>query len=249
MLAREDAPTIRLRDVTRAEITKALTNPAVPRAAAAAAAVNTALFALAAGGVVRVARGGGLLRLSDLGAVLFAPVYLFLLVPILVAGSEYASGQYRVALSAVPDRGRLVVSKLAALGAVVVPAAVVAVLPGRLIVSVTNDLPAGSVALDLVRWIAAYVLMSCVAYGLATLLRSQIAPLAILALVPLLLATGVLPYPAVIRLLPDQLSLSLLGTPGFDITALPPGAAAALLALWAGVLLAAQAVAVQRRDS
>lgn len=236
--------------MTRAEVTKALTDPAVPRAAVAAAAVATALFALAAADVVRLSGGGGgLVRLADLGAVLFAPVYLFLLVPVLVAGGEYASGQYRVTLSAVPDRGRLVVAKLVALGAVVVPAAVLAVLPGRLVVSVSEGLPAGSIALDLIRWVAAYVLMSCVAYGLATLLRSRIAPLAILALVPLLLATGVLPYPTVIRLLPDQLSLSLLGTPGFDVTAVPPGVAAALLALWAGVLLAAQAVAVLRRDS
>lgn len=244
-----DVPVIRLRDVVRAEVTKALTEPAVPFVLAAVLVLNTALCVLASSDVVRLSTGDGLVQLSGVGAVVLAPAYLFLVVPVHLAGSEHAGGQYRLTLAAVPDRSRLVAARLAALAAVVVPAAALVVLPGRLVVTVGGGLPVGAVVLDLVRWTAAHVLLGCVAHGLATLLRSRVAPIGVLALGPLLLATGVLPWPAVIRLLPDQLALSLVGTPGYDVTALHPAVAAALLTAWAAVALAAGAVAVLQRDS
>lgn len=243
------APSIRLRDVTRAETAKGLTEPGTRAMYVAALVVNTALCAVASTDAVRLATGDGLTVLSDAGVLMFAPVYLFLVIPVYLAGGEYITGQIRLTLVAVPNRTRLVAAKLTALAAIVIPAATTALLPGRLIVTLSDGLSLGAILLDLTRWTAAYVLMSCVAYALAVLMRSRIAPIAILALVPLLLATGVLPFPAVIRLLPDQLSLSLLGTPGYDVTALPPAIAAALLSAWAAALLVAQAVAVLLRDS
>lgn len=249
MASHQHAPRITIGDLTRAEVTKARTDPTIPRAFIGTLLANLALFGLSSAEIVRLSSGDRLVKLSEMGALMFAPVYLFLIIPVYAAGSEYASGQYRVTLAAVPNRNRLVVAKLAALAAVVIPAAVAVLLPGRLIISISDGLPAGYILLDLTRWTAAYVLMSCVAYGLAVLLRSRMSPLAILVLVPLLMATGVFPFPTLIRLLPDQLSLSLLGTPGFAVTALPVQIAAVLLTVWATALLVAQALAVLVRDS
>lgn len=249
MDAAPGAPAIMFGDITRAELTKILTDPTTRLAFAAALVVNTALFALSGADVVRLASANGSVQLSDIGVVMFAPVYLFLVIPVYAAGGEYGSGQYRVTLAAVPDRTRLVLAKSAALAAAVVPAAVAALLPGRLLLAAGHGLGPVATLLDVTRWTIAYVLMSCVAYGMAHLFRSRIVPLAILTLVPLLLATGVFPWPAVIRLLPDQLSLSLLGTPGFDVTELPAGLAAILLTCWAVTLLVAHAVATHVRDS
>lgn len=246
--SRPASPATRLRDVVRAEVTKALTAPVVPLAGAAALVVGTALCALASADVVRLAAGDGVAELSDVGALMVAPIYLLLVIPVHMAGSEHTGGQLRLTLAAVPDRVRLVVARLAALF-VVTPVAAAALLPGRRLVAGAEGLPVGAVLLDGARWTAASVLMGCVAHGLATLLRSRVAPVAILVLVPLLLATGVFPFPAVIKLLPDQLALSLLGTPGYDVTALPSTAAAALLAAWAAALLVAGSLAVLLRDS
>lgn len=243
------APAIRWSDVMRAEVTKIVTDPAVPLVCLMTLVVNTGLFTLAASGLVRLSTGDGLVRLADLGQVMFSPVYLFLVVPAFAAGNEYVSGQHRVTLTATPNRTRLATAKAAAMGAVVLPAAVLVVLPGRLVLTVTEGESIGDIVLDIARWTSAYTLMSCVAYGLATLLRSRVAAIAILALVPLLLATGVLPWPQLIRLLPDQLSLSLVGAPGFEVTATPVGTAAALLAAWAVIALSTQAAAVIVRDS
>ncbi|SDN36726.1 hypothetical protein SAMN05216355_102126 [Actinomyces ruminicola] len=91
--------------------------------------------------------------------------------------------------------------------------------------------------------------MSVIAFGLAGLLRSAIAALGILITVPIIVGTGILQWPQVLRLLPDQAALSLLGAPGYDVTALPPAAAALVLATWAGLCLAAYALALIRRDT
>lgn len=236
-------------NLVRAELTKIVTDPVIPRVLLALLVVNTALCALAVADNFRLSGSQGLVRLSDLGGVMFAPVYLFLVIPAYAAASEFVSGQYRITLTAIPDRRRLVTAKLLSLGLVMGPAAVLSLLPGRLLIAASQNLNLADTLSDLARWSSAYILMGCIAYGLATLLRSRVAPLAILALVPLLLATGVLPWPALVKLLPDQLSLNILGTPGYDVTAMSPISAFLLLGLWAAALIAAQSAVLLRRDS
>ena len=240
---------ITLGDITRAELTKAVSDPAVPLICAAVLALNTVLFALAGADVVRLALGGGPTRLSDIGALMLAPLYLFLVIPTHLGAGEYPSGQLRVSLAAVPQRGRLVIAKLVTLTAVTTTTAAVTLLPGRLVITTAQSLPADQVVLDVVRWIATYVLMSYVAYALAVLLKNRVTPVAILVLIPIMTATGVIPWAAGIRLLPDQLSLSMLGTPGFDVTAVQPHVAVLLLALWSATLLTIQATVLLKRDA
>jgi hypothetical protein len=211
--------------------------------------LNTALGVIHAADLVRLGVGSRLVPLSDLGALMFAPVYVFLVLPVYAAGSEYQSGQIRVTLAATPNRVTLALAKLSALLTVAVPAALLVLVPERLTITIADGTDGGGILLDLGRWVAAYTLMALVAYGLAGLLRSTVAPLAILVLIPVLIATGVFQVPEVIRLLPDQLSLSLLGTPGYSVTELPPEFAAAALTTWALLLAAAHGLALARRDS
>lgn len=243
------ASTVSVRDTARAEITKGLTQPVIPLVCLIVLVLNTALSTLASTDLVQLSAAGGLVDLSEMGAVMLAPVYAFLVVPACLAGDEYVDGQLRVTLAAVPHRGRLLTGKLAAAAALVVPGAVLVLAPGRAILAVSQNLSLPATLADLARWVAAYTLLSFVAYSLAALARSRVAPVAILALIPLLIATGVFPFANIVRLLPDQLSLSLVGTPGFDVTALPPAVAAVLLSTWVLTLGAAQATAFLLRDS
>ena len=68
-------------------------------------------------------------------------------------------------------------------------------------------------------------------------------------LITLLVGTGILQWPRVLRFLPDQAALSLLGTPGYSVTALPAATAALTLTTWAAVCLAAYATALVCRDA
>lgn len=251
-LIRHDVPAsgrIAYRHLVRAELTKIATDPVIPRVFWGVLAVNTALCALAVTDSFRISGSQGLVRLSDLGAVMFAPVYLFLVIPVYAAADEYVSGQNRITLVAVPNRRRLLAAKLLSLALVIGPSAILTLLPGRLTIAVTHGLDPAPAMADLARWSTAYILMSCIAYALAALLRSRVAPLAILVLIPLLLATGVLPWPGLIKLLPDQLSLNILGAPGYDVTAMAPTSALLLLTTWAATLIAAQGAALLQRDS
>lgn len=232
-----------------AEVTKILTHPATPFAIVVTLLLNTTLGVIHATDLVRLGVGPRPTPLSELGTLMFVPVYVFLVLPIYAAGSEYLSGQIRVTLASTPNRVTLALAKLAALLAVTVPGALLVLLPERLTITIADGTDAGGILLDLGRWVAAYTLMALVAYGLAGLLRSTIAPLTILVLVPVPVATGVFQLPEVIRLLPDQLSLSMLGTPGYAVTELPPMLAGAALTTWALLLAAANGLALVRRDS
>ena len=66
---------------------------------------------------------------------------------------------------------------------------------------------------------------------------------------PVVVGTGILQWPRVLRFLPDQAALSLLGTPGYSVTALPTAAAALALTIWAAVCLAAYAATLIHRDA
>lgn len=238
---------IRFRDTVAAEITKILTHPATTVALALTISANTILAVLDATDTVRLGVGAHPTRLSDLPGVTFAPVYAFLVIPVWAAGSEYQDGQIRTTLTAVPHRATLATSKLAAMLAVTIPAAFLALLPGQLIADLGGravvELP-----LDLARWVAVYALMSAIAFGFAGVARSVVAPISVLVLTPVLIATGVFQWPAGIRLLPDQAGLSLLGTPGYDVTEIPPMTAALVLLAWTLVLNVAYLTTLLRRD-
>lgn len=229
-------PRIRFRDTTAAEITKITTHPATVITFTLTLTANTLLAVLDATDLIRLGTGDQPARLSDLSGVMFAPVYIFLVVPVYAAASEYQHGQIHVTLTAVPHRATLAASQLTAILAVTIPGASLALVPGRLITAAAQATNINHTALDVARWITAYALMSAIAYGLAGILRNTVAPLALLVLTPILIATGVFQWAAGVRLLPDQASLSFLGTPGYDITELPPMTAALVLTAWAVTL-------------
>lgn len=127
-------------NLVRAELTKIVTHPVIPRVLLTLLVVNTALCALAVADNFRLSGSQGPVRLSDLGGVMFAPVYLFLVIPAYAAANEFISGQYRITLTAMPDRRRLVTAKLLSLGLVMGPAAVLSLLPGRLLIAASQNL-------------------------------------------------------------------------------------------------------------
>ena len=78
--------------------------------------------------------------------------------------------------------------------------------------------------------------------------RSSRAPM-FLVLIPILIGLGFLQRHAGLRLLPDQLALSLLGTPAYEVTALPPVVAGIALSAWASLAATAAAAALLSRDA
>lgn len=245
-----EQPVIRQRDVLAAEVTKIITNPATILMLAITVAANLLLASIDASGVTfYTGSAQGPSSLSSFGIVMLVPIYAFLVLPVYAAASEYRGGQLRISLTATPDRGTFVLAKLAAMLGVVVVAAFVALVPARLVIGFADGLGAGELLLDAGAWIAVYLLMSLTAFGLAGILRSTIAPLGIMIALPIVVATGIIQWPAGIRFLPDQASLSLLGTPGYEVTELPPGIAALVLTAWAVLLVAAYAFALIRRDA
>lgn len=242
---------IRPRDVLTAEITKITTYPSTILAAAATMALNTTLGALIATDAIRIASGGRLVHLAQLGSILLAPVYVFALIAVFAAGTEYQGGQLRVTLAAVPDRSRLMTAKMLALLLVTLPTAIVCVLPGRLLAALGSSTPPSpqAVALDAARWIAAYLAFSIIAFGLTLLLRNVIAPVALLTLIPLLAWTGVFQLPELIRLLPHDAGLSLLGSPASTATELPPAVAGTALLGWCLLTTLSAGAVLAYRDS
>lgn len=242
-------PPIRLRDVVSAETSKILTHPTTLVALVLTAAANTLFAVVAASEVVRFGSGDDVAPLSAFALVMFAPVYAFLLVPVHAIGSEYQGGQLRITLAVVPDRSRLALGKFLAMTAVVVPAAIAVLAPARVIVGLSDGLSTGAIALDLGRWVLAYTFMSVIAFGLAAVLRSTVAPLSAFVLVAVFSGGGFVQWPEGIRFLPDQAGMSLLGTPAFEVTEIAPATAALTLTLWAIVFSAAYALSILRRDT
>lgn len=242
-------PAIRLRDVIVSEVTKIVTHPATLLAVSLAFAANTLFAIVAATDVVRFgASDGTSVPLSAFPTVMFAPVYAFLVLPVYAAASEYHDGQLRVSLTAVPHRHRLVIGKLAAAVGVVIPAALVALVPARLILGLHEGLAVSALLADIGRWVGAYLLMSLFVFGLAAVLRSTIVPLVILAVTVIGVNAGLVQWPEGVRFLPDQAAMSMLGTPAFEVTELPPVIGALALGLWALVAICGYAVALIRRD-
>lgn len=138
---------------------------------------------------------------------------------------------------------------LLAMVTVVIPAALITLIPARLILGLSGDLGTSDLLLDIGRWTAAYLLMSVIAFGLSAVLKSTIAPLSILVVLAIFVNGGFLQWPEGIRFLPDQTAMSLLGTPAFEVTALPPGIAALVLATWAAIATAGYVIALIWRDT
>ena len=243
--SRAAAP-IRLRDVTASEVIKILTLPAAAWALAGAAGANLLLSAIALSGV---RFGMEHASLSAYGLAMAAPAYLFALAPAGAAACEYRTEQLRVSLTAVPDRRRLAAAKLAALLAAAAPAALVAVAPGRILLGVHDGAGALALASDVGRWTGVYVLLPLVAFGLAGLARSVAVCLGALVVVALANALGFMQWPEGVRLLPDQLALSALGTPAFEVTALPAPIAACGLLAWGLALTGGALALLVHRDA
>ncbi len=241
--------TLRLRDVARAEVTKITTHPATLVGIAMAFTANLAFAVIAATEVIRFGLGAEPAPLDAFPSVMFAPIYGFLIMAAYAAGSEYPSGQHRVTLTATPRRGRLVAAKWSAMAVVTIPTALLVVVPARLILSLHARLDPAYAVLDLGRWLLVYFLMSAIAFGLAGLTRNTTTSLTVLILIPILVATGVFQWPQGIKYLPDQAAMSLLGTPAYDVTELPPGPAALVLTGWAVVAIVAYTTALIRRDT
>ncbi|MEB4613135.1 hypothetical protein [Leucobacter sp. M11] len=248
--AATQAPTIRRRDVIAAEITKIITHPATTLMLAITLIANMFLALIDASGVLFFT-GDGVVpaRLSSFGIVMLAPLYAFLVIPVWAAATEYHGAQLRMSLVATPRRAAFVLAKLAALLLVCVVAAAIAVVPARLLIGTAFGVPPAELVLNCAQWLGVYVLMSLIAFGLAGILRNTVAPLGILIALPIVVATGILQWPEGIQFLPDQASLSLVGTPAYDVTWLPPGVAALTLLGWGMVALTGSAIAVTRRDA
>ncbi|MCC2313308.1 hypothetical protein [Cellulomonas xiejunii] len=239
----------RVRDVVRAEVTKALTHPVTAPAVLGALAVNTALAVIVASDVVRLGTGGDPVSLEAFPGLLVAPVYLLLIAVATVAGGEHTTGQHRVTLTVVPRRGRLAVAQLLALVAVSTPAALLALAPARLVLARQDGSGLADGALDVGRWVLAYVLLSVVAYGLTSVVRSATTALGVLAALPVLVATGALPWPRVVRFLPHEAATAVTGVADGGVTALTSGVAVLVLGGWAVLAAAAHTASLLHREA
>lgn len=241
---------IRIRDVASAEITKIISHPTVIVTLAITMFINLSFAIIDATGILfYTASNQGPATLSDFGVVMFFPIYAFLVLPIIAASSEYKDGQFRMTLTAIPNRQTLMIGKFIAMVIAVLSATLVVLIPARLIIGISDGLSIGTLILDLSRWITVYLLMSLIAFGLAGFLRSTVAPLTILIMIPIFVATGILQWPEGLRFLPDQASMSLLGTPAYDVTELPAQIAFIALLCWALLWALTYWITLIRRDS
>lgn len=241
-------PAIRRRDVISSEITKIITHPATVLMLAITLILNLFLAVIDASGLTFYT-GTGPSRLSSFGMVMLAPLYAFLVIPVWAAATEHHGGQLRMSLTATPHRRTFALAKLTATILVCLAAAIIAIVPARLVIGLASDMNPTELALSCAQWVSVYVVMSLIAFGLAGILRNTIAPLGIMIALPIVIATGILQWPDGIRFLPDQASLSLVGTPGYDVTELPPVIAAVVLIGWAVLSLTAYMIALLRRDA
>ncbi|MFC4059066.1 hypothetical protein ACFOWE_12210, partial [Planomonospora corallina] len=96
---------------------------------------------------------------------------------------------------------------------------------------------------------AACLLLGLVAYGSATLARTAATPLAVLVVVPVLVSPLLRgPVPGVVRLLPYEAALSLLGAPRGPDLALDRPVGLLVVVAWAVVLVGAAWAVTVRRD-
>lgn len=250
MTLESEHPDIRHRDEIASEITKIISHPATVLILAITLVVNLALAVIDASGL-QFYTGNAIVpsRLSSFGMVMLAPLYAFLVIPVWAAATEHHGGQLRMSLVATPRRGAFAFAKLTATVVVCFAATLIAIVPARLVIGISAGSSPSDLALNSAQWVAVYLLMSLIAFGLAGILKGTIAPLAIMIALPIVVATGILQWPDGIRFLPDQASLSLVGTPGYDVTELPPGIAVLVLLAWALLSVVVYTVTLIRRDA
>jgi ABC-2 type transport system permease protein len=229
--------------LVRAELTKIRTLWATWLALAVAFAANTLLAVLARTDAVQIAGADGSVPIDRIGTLMLAPVYAFIAVVVYATGSEYRNGQIRVSLTAVPDRRSLAAAKLGAITLVSLAAAVPAVLPAMLI------RPHGT-AVDLLLMAVVYLLVSLIGCGFAVLARSLVTPLAVLFILPVMVSPLLRSaLPGVVKFLPHEAALSLLGAPtdpGGDLTG---GGGLLVLVSWTVLFLGAAGTALITRDT
>lgn len=245
---------IRFRNLVTAELTKIRTLTATWIALAITTTANTALGIVVATDAIRIAGSDGPVPVAQLGTLMLAPVYIFAAIAVYAAGTEYRAGQLRITLAATPDRARLFAAKLTAATALSTLAAIVAVLPGHLLQHsqsiIDRDLHTGEVATDLLATGIVYVILSLIGFGFAIVAQSVVTPLAVLFITPVLVSPAMQgTYPDLIKFLPHEASLSLLGTPTAPDTELTLGSATMVLTTWAAASLAIAAGSLLRRDS
>ncbi|MDP9841960.1 ABC-2 type transport system permease protein [Streptosporangium lutulentum] len=243
--------TIRFGDILAAERIKISTLPASWIALTVAFGANTLLGAVAATDVVRIAGQDG--PIARLGTLMLAPVYVFVAIAVFAAGSEYRGGQLRVSLAVVPGRDRLFAAKLTVSTTLSLIASIPAVLPGYALWHAaevrsgepgTRDVVIGFLAL-----LTAYLLLGLIGHGFAVVAKTVVTPLAVLLITPILISPAFRStLPHLVRFLPHEAALSLLGMPADPATALDPVAGLLVLAAWAALSVAVAWRVFVRRD-
>lgn len=240
---------IKLSNIVKSEVTKIITQPIILLSVMGAVIANLLFAILDTSGLVIYVGGIEPTTISGIGVVMFAPIYAFLVLPVYAAASEYQGGQNRMSLVAIPNRNILLQAKTIAVILTVFAGILVAVIPPRLIINIFANKSMDYIIIDIIRWSAVYLLMSIVAWGIAGITRSILVPLSILVLIPIFIATGILQWYSIIRFMPDQASMSLLGTPSNELTKLPPNIALIALTVWAILMLGAYWIAFNKSDS
>ncbi|MEW9528336.1 hypothetical protein [Microbispora sp. NPDC049125] len=232
--------TIRFSDILAAERIKITTLPATWIALVIALCANTVLGVVAATDVVRIAGQDGPIPIARLGTLMLAPVYVFIAIAVFAAGSEHRGGQLRVSLAAVPDRDRLFAAKLTVSAALSLIATIPAVLPGYALRHAAavraGELRAGHAVAGFVALLTVYLLLGLIGHGFAVIAKTVITPLAVLFITPVLVSPlfrSTLPH--VVKFLPHEAALSLLGMPADPAIALHPVAGLLVLAAWAAL--------------
>lgn len=239
----------------RAELTKAVTLPAIASTALAALVVPP-LLALVTGLNFRPtdSRWGSFPVESHGFEVAGFGQPLVILLAALIAGTEFMEHQVRTTLTAMPRRGRALAAKLVvvavgsgAIGLIATAAAVVlkhAALGehGLAFAEFT-----AAMAWNLGGVVLNYTLIGLIATALTILTRGFIVTLVVLVPMVLGLTIGLVQAIPALKYLPDLAGLQLLtGYPGIGLLEPIPGAL--VMAAWAFALTAAATVVFRRRD-
>lgn len=245
-----EQPAISFSNVVRSEFMKMVSQPTIVLFIIITAILNIGLAIVDASGLIfYTANDLPPSTVTDFGIVMYALIYAFLIMPVYAASSEYYGGQYRMMLTATPNRQRLMNGKVVAVLLAVLCGILVTVIPARLMINIFSDVSVSHLLMDFTRWAAVYLLMSMIAFSVAGIARSTIVPLSILIMIPIFIATGILQWPDGLRFLPDQAGMSLLGTPAYEVTELSLWIAFFTLLVWGLICTLAYWLSFLRRDS
>lgn len=163
---------------------------------------------------------------------------------VLAVASEYAGSQIRTSLAAVPSRPRLLLAKIVALALTVVVTSLAAVGSAVLVVALRGgDIPAPAIR-PLIGAVGYLVAMGLLAFALALLLRSLVAPLAGLLSLVLVVSPLVASATEYARWLPDRAGSALYAADASDLAF-----GSSVILGWVLVVLAAAGAGFVRRDA